>query len=579
MKKLLTHVALVFLTVCLVIGCGRHHYPQSLLTADSLAEVRPDSSLKMLEAMAGEMATAPETDQMYYRLLRIKASDKCDRLQPDTFEITQIVDYYEQAGDSLLPAAYYYAGRTYYDLHDMPQALGYYQKAVDAICDRQTRPYLLLKEVCYSQMGYIFMYQKLYHEGMTAFKEGIQCADLINDSTGQAYNYRDLGTAYEGHERYDSALVSYKRALSYAMGISDESLELSVKSYMANCFRHLEMHDSALAYIRPLLSRLDIVEASPVYSITANIYYDRGERDSAIHYFHKLESVGGVYAKENAYKHLLNDAIRNKDLAKASYYLKAFCQYTDSVKRITQTNEVSRALLNYRYRKEIEERQKIKMGIYLKVASVIALFIIILLVLVAFYFFYRSRKSNREIKAERYRNLERNKVERYKHSATYIEENKARIAAIEELLKNTESDQSTMLSLEQEKLFLTSSNILANIEKSKEAETVARIHESDIYNRLSNLEKAPDDKDWQELESLLNAEYSHFCDRLKVLHDLSLKKYHACLLIKVGIDPTQIAVLLNTSKQNVTSIRSRLFMEVFGRKGCAKDWDDYIKSL
>ena len=579
MKKLLTHVAMILLTACLTIGCGGRHYPQSLLTADSLAEVQPDSSLKMLEAMASEMATAPETDQMYYRLLRIKASDKCDRLQPDTVEITRVVDYYEQTGDSLLPTAYYYAGRTYYDLQDMPQALGYYQKAVDAIGDRQTRSLLLLKEVCYSQMGYIFMYQKLYHEGMTAFKECIQCADMINDSKGQAYNYRDLGTAYEGHERYDSALVSYKKAQSYALEIPDEALELSVKSYMANCFRHLEMYDSALAYIRPLLNHLDIVETSPVYSITANIYYDGGEMDSAIHYYHKLENVGGVYAKENAYKHLLEDAIRNKDLAKASYYSKASRLYTDSVKRITQTNEVSRTLLNYRYQKEIEERQKIKIGIYLKVATTIALFLIILLALVAFYYYYRSRRSNREVKAERYRNLELNKVERYKYSTNYIEDNKARIAAIEELLKNTESDESTMLSLEREKLFLTSSNILANIEKSKEAETIARIHESDIYNRLTNLEKAPGDKDWQELESLLNTEYNHFCDRLKVLHNLSLKKYHASLLIKVGVDPAQIAILLNTSKQNVTSIRSRLFMEIFGRKGCAKDWDEYIKSL
>ena len=313
MKKLLTHVALVFLTVCLVIGCGRHHYPQSLLTADSLAEVRPDSSLKMLEAMAGEMATAPETDQMYYRLLRIKASDKCDRLQPDTFEITQIVDYYEQAGDSLLPAAYYYAGRTYYDLHDMPQALGYYQKAVDAICDRQTRPYLLLKEVCYSQMGYIFMYQKLYEQAKEMHIKEISTAQQINDTLGLSYGYRDLGFIYSELENYKDAINMLKMALFKAHSSNNDKLEFAIKSYLANTYRHLGDYDSALYYLRPVLENVNLLSKSSVYSNAAKIYYDKGKIDSALYYFHQLELVGGVYAKENAYKHLLQDAIIRKE--------------------------------------------------------------------------------------------------------------------------------------------------------------------------------------------------------------------------------------------------------------------------
>ena len=56
----------------------------------------------------------------YYELLTVKASDKADKLNPDADHILSLVDYYEHGDRSLLPTAYYYAGRTYYELHDAP---------------------------------------------------------------------------------------------------------------------------------------------------------------------------------------------------------------------------------------------------------------------------------------------------------------------------------------------------------------------------------------------------------------------------------------------------------------------------
>jgi len=51
------------------------------------------------------------------------------------------------------------------------------------------------------------------------------------------------------------------------------------------------------------------------------------------------------------------------------------------------------------------------------------------------------------------------------------------------------------------------------------------------------------------------------------------------LLIKVRIQPKDIALLTAHSKESVASTRSRLYSKVFGMKGSSKDWDDFILSL
>lgn len=582
MKKLLTHVAMILLIDCLTIGCGGRHYPQSLLTADSLAEVQPDSSLKMLEAMASEMATAPETDQMYYRLLRIKASDKCDRLQPDTVEITRVIDYYEQTGDSLLPTAYYYAGRTYYDLQDMPQALECYQKTVDAIGDKQTRSLLLLKEVCYSQMGYIFYYQKLYEQAEDMHIKEISTAQLLNDTLGLAYGYRDLGFIYSELENYKDAISTLKTALFKAHSCNNDKLEYVIKSYMANVYRHLGDYDSALYYLRPVIDHVHLLSKSSVYSNAAKIYHDKGENDSALYYFRQLEMVGGVYAKENAYKHLLQDAINRKNFADVSNYYHNYLLYSDSVKKITQTEAVARTFSQYKFqKKESEKRQleeaKARQMILFIILGMIAVTTIAVLMVVLLV--YRKKQA---IQAERYESLQRIKEEDYKKSMDYIAANKQRIGELEEQLLSTSKDNLELKrQLEREKERLISSNRMAEIGIEQKDMSITAVRDSYIYRHLISMadHEHPTEKDWNNLESLLNKECDNFCDKLKTLCKLKPIAYRISMLIKIGVEPTQMAQLLNTSKQNISTTKSRLYREIFGKKGCAKDWDEFVKSI
>ena len=122
---------LVLLGFC---ACGHKPYPQSLIIADSLTNACPDSAIALLKNIENTLQTEPETTQMYYRLLCIKANDKAYIPHTSDSLILPVLHYYIEKDDERhLPEAYYYAGRVYRDLGDAPQALDYFEKAAEAL--------------------------------------------------------------------------------------------------------------------------------------------------------------------------------------------------------------------------------------------------------------------------------------------------------------------------------------------------------------------------------------------------------------------------------------------------------------
>ena len=84
---------------------------------------------------------------------------------------------------------------------------------------------------------------------------------------------------------------------------------------------------------------------------------------------------------------------------------------------------------------------------------------------------------------------------------------------------------------------------------------------------------------WTEIEEQLKSVYPGFCSQLRSLYAMSELEYQVCLLIKLRISPTEIATVLSRDVSTISTVRSRLFYKVFGRKGGTKDWDDFIISL
>lgn len=209
MKKCHTYLLLLALLLC---ACGTRPYPPSLLTADSLASVRPDSALALLQHLAADTVHMPLHHRMYYRLLCIKAADKAFLPHTSDSLIRPVLQYYIEQGDKQrLPEVYYYTGRVYYDLGNAPQALDYFIQAQNALEHNEN---LALSNKIYGQMGYILLFQGLYAEALQAFQKSYQCDVALKDSIGMIYSYRDIANCYRAIEKKTLHSVIFRKQLT-----------------------------------------------------------------------------------------------------------------------------------------------------------------------------------------------------------------------------------------------------------------------------------------------------------------------------------------------------------------------------
>ena len=164
-----------------------------------------------------------------------------------------------------------------------------------------------------------------------------------------------------------------------------------------------------------------------------------------------------------------------------------------------------------------------------------------------------------------------------------IEGGKQKIAELESLIKKLGDENSVLrLELEEKKLALDYNNKVAIIENEKRQQAETVIFSSDVYHRIQeslNAGKRLTYQDWGELTSLLNSIYTGFTEKLYSLYPMSEQELHVSLLIKIHLQPRDIASLTAHSKESIATTRSRLYSKVFGRKGSSKDWDDFIFSL
>ncbi len=189
---MLRKLSICLLLVPMLLGCGPRRYPATLRMADSLCLVSPDSAISLLARYADSLSDAPQAVRMYHRLLQIKARDKAYVRHTSDSAILSVLHYYINGGDRrLLPEAYYYAGRVYSDLGDAPQALDYFEKALESMKGEYED--LELKGVVYSQMGRLFSYQGLYRESLEMNKKGYANSMRLKDNNGMAYALNDIG--------------------------------------------------------------------------------------------------------------------------------------------------------------------------------------------------------------------------------------------------------------------------------------------------------------------------------------------------------------------------------------------------
>ena len=583
MKTNTRFILLTCLLLCFY-ACDRKPYPQSLIIADSLASIQPDSAIALLKTLEDNIKTEPESTQMYYQLLCIKANDKAYIRHTSDSLILLVLHYYiEKRDERHLPEAYYYAGRVYRDLEDAPQALDYFEKAIDALPINEGYQ---LKSKIYSQMGTLFLYQKTYDEALKMFKEAQKCDIALKDSANMVFNLRDIADSYRCIDQNDSSIYYFQKAYNLAEVQGNQKLMAMVQNQMASLYSNLGKYDLARKLLQPSLDTLDIHSKSGIFSIASKLYHRMGYIDSASYYYNELLKCGTIYAKQTAHKGLAKIAILHDNPQKALLHLNQYIQYTDFIHQITDTENVRRLNSLYNYQLREKENNRLKIENKEKQNLIIYIIYIALFIIASLFAYLQRNKRKKQLLKIQLKNLRQLKEEQYKKSSLFIEENKRKIEELEQKLQEADQTNHILRTQLKEQIELTLyTNKQAEIELTRRKQSNSTLLESEIYKYIQKQlttktnKKLLSNNDWKELEKVINNTYEGFSKNLRNYYDLNEHEYSVCLLIKINIPPIDIAKLTNHSKEAITSTRRRLYEKVFGKKGSPKDWDEFILSL
>ncbi|MBR2184627.1 MAG: hypothetical protein IJ897_04280 [Prevotella sp.] len=111
-----------------------------------------------------------------------------------------------------------------------------------------------------------------------------------------------------------------------------------------------------------------------------------------------------------------------------------------------------------------------------------------------------------------------------------------------------------------------------------EGEFLASDDYQSLLRRIASGQRLKEEE-WDGIESLTRRVWPGFSSQLRSLYPMSELEYQVSMLIRLRIPPTDIAAVLVREASTISTVRSRLYKKVFGKKGGAKEWDEFVLSI
>lgn len=565
-------------------SCQRTYssYPTTMLRAEQLMDLAPDSAKNLLLRLKDSIPQQSEEVQMYYHLLTVKANDKCYVPHTSDSLMKALVYYYEQHGTSAQRMeAYYYLGSVYRDMHDAPRALDYFQQAVDASEDG--KEYQILART-YAQMGTLYMYQKLYDEAMPMHKKAYHYYSLAKDSLLLSYALRDIGRAFTAQHNVDSTLYYYEAGYRAAKQMNDICRMGTIQGELSDLYLQLGRYKEAREALTQSSANLQGSDnIAPNNLIWGEYYEEVGQLDSAKLCYHKALEIGNVHVKTGAYLRLYQIERAEAQYEEALAYMDQYLIYQDSLQRITDTESVKKGEMLYNYRHVEKDNEQLaqtnakkKTFIYQLVAGGL-----ILLFAVMLFSYNAHRKKQQQLKQERRLRFFEEKT--HKESLQQIESNNSQILLLKKQLivareQNNQAEEE-LLTIKS-RLLEEKNHRIATLRAEQETLLDAFRH-SAIYFTVIEKSKDPQarltEEDWKKLQIELDLTFDNFTNRLYTLYpNFTEIELRVCYLLKISVALSDIAHLTVKARSSVSSIRERLYKKIHGVPGSSKDLDSFI---
>ena len=602
------HLFLLCLSVLLLASCSSGRYPSALYVADSLSVACPERAVALLDSLRPQMEQEGERVRMYYQLLCVKARDKAYLPHTSDSLVLEVLRYYEDKQDRRhLPEAYYYAGRVASDLGDAPQALDYFQQALDAMPEGEMTD---LRSRTISQMGTLFSAQGLYKEALKMRQESFRCDSLLNDSIGLAFSLRDIGLSYHDLEEHELELDYYLRAYQISTAIRQANLIHSIQCCLANAYSEQGQYEEALRYLRKALADIGGPGRNAICLTAGFIYHALGMKDSAAWYYQEILRLNYPQTQRIAYGNLGQLAVERGDPAAALALFRKYVNLTDSLSLVSDSESIRR--MNALYNYQLREKENIRLKESAKRRRLLMIGVLTLgIALIAGGWIYHVHKKRRLV--TQLNRLEQLNAEIYRKTSNYIADKQSEISRLDENIRSLKAqleeaelqikhrEQEAEKVHELETSLAEAMSTISELEKQKDlavfqktnAESVQNqqykaenlLYNSDIYQRLKQIvhgggKHSVTRNDWEALQQQIDLCFEGFSSKVKSFYPIKERDFHICMLLRAGFQSKEIALLVCLSAEGVCSACRRMHAKAFCLpKGNPKEWTDIIRSL
>lgn len=568
-------------------SCSNRKYEQTITRADNLMELSQDSArfaLAILDSIRPDLSKMGKSTQMRYQLVYAKGMNKGYVDFTTDSLMKEIVDYYDNHGTCQQQMlAHYLLGCVYRDLGDSPASLSCYNDAVEKVdtmssdCD-----YKLLTRV-YEQQGALFLSQSMPQNALSAYQKAEKYAWIAKDTLSAVLSYEHLGNIYEymGNmnkviEVYENASRRYRQygypvQAARALGGAIQALILT-KQY-AKAKKYMDVFEAESGYFQKD-SCYSYINYSHYYYLKG-LYCLESHSDSAKYWFTKCQG----FAKTNNNKSFSAYAwylyyIKHQQMDSVAKYSEQAFAYNDSANLDMERDLMQKmqAIYDYDRWKNVAHNEEIKAtraNLTLLVSILVSVSVIIIGILT--FLVYRKKRKLELQEKEEQENLIRQQIYDTKQELELLRTvNDRKIA---DVIKEKEQ---TINKLKEDL-----KDIRDKYSNSSLSDVDILLKESSIYKRIKYLELHPKEtmreNDWIELEETIEQLIPSFIPLLK--NRLNVMAYRICLLVKLEISTSSIAILLGLSSSAISKYRKVMLEKLCGRSGKPKDFDEYIRQI
>ena len=539
--------------------------------------------------------TEAERNRMRTELDSINQRNRND--QPFTAaDVQPYVNFFDDHGtanDRLL--AHYLLGRAYHDHGEAPMALQCYQDAIDC-ADTTAKDFdFYTLSSAYSQMATLYHKQLLLTNEIEARKRASHYAFCANQTKWSIYNQAMSAGAYILLNKNDSAEIILKSALKqyWDNGYTQEALLYS------RLLLHLYVQQpDKLAEAKSLMdlfeTKSNLFDGNHELPPSQHQYYDYKGRyfegihqlDSAEYYYRKIYFPSMPFVVQDPmYRGLLSVFSKRHQADSIAKYAQLYCTVNDSSIALKDRDQIARMTALYNYNRLQEEAHDNEVKAYRIFIGLIIVLVVIGFTIIAVFLGYRYYQN----KIEKLKTELADATEEYEDNLRQLQllekTHQAVISNIQEELDHAQDESSdfrekyvnAQLTIsrinqeyEDEKTQLLEANEALNkkIEELRKNEVISKHMEASesfkeqlivtqILTLADKRKGAINEKYWIELtKAFANcypALYKDLCQYCNTPQNIRV-----CILTALDIPNDDQAILLDTTKQRVSNVKSDL---------------------